>query len=111
MVQSVYSRGWKEALWDRYFTGAPRRQRRSVERYNYSEESLRVLARRRGINAKTVANWFMTLSICKILPRRERGLSSHPCISGSRNLVPGPPHVCSVSGEVEQDRPSCIHAP
>jgi hypothetical protein len=24
----------KDALWDKFFTGAPRRQRRSVERYN-----------------------------------------------------------------------------
>ena len=25
---------WKDALWDRFYTGAPARQRRSVERYN-----------------------------------------------------------------------------
>ena len=31
---AYFSRGWKEALWDRYYTGAPQRQRRSVERYN-----------------------------------------------------------------------------
>ncbi|MCU1247243.1 MAG: hypothetical protein JWQ49_272 [Edaphobacter sp.] len=73
MVQPFYSRGWIEALWDRYFTGAPRRQSRSVERYNISEESLRALARRHGINAKTVANWFRTLSICKIYRERREG--------------------------------------
>jgi nitroreductase len=28
------SREWKEALWARFYTGAPQRQRRSVERYN-----------------------------------------------------------------------------
>ena len=28
------SRGWKEGLWDRFYTGAPPRQRRSVERYS-----------------------------------------------------------------------------
>ena len=28
------SRGWKEALWARFYTEAPPRQRRSVERYN-----------------------------------------------------------------------------
>ena len=28
------SRNWKEALWGKFYTGAPRRQRRSVERYN-----------------------------------------------------------------------------
>jgi hypothetical protein len=52
-----YSRGWKEALWDRYYTAAPQRQRRSVERYNIVKESLRTLARRHGINPKTVAKW------------------------------------------------------
>jgi hypothetical protein len=31
---AYFSRGWKEALWDRFYTGAPRRQRRFVERYN-----------------------------------------------------------------------------
>jgi hypothetical protein len=25
---------WKEALWDKFCTGAPQRRRRSVERYN-----------------------------------------------------------------------------
>jgi hypothetical protein len=28
------SRDWKEALWGKFYTGAPRRQRRSVERYS-----------------------------------------------------------------------------
>jgi hypothetical protein len=31
---AYFSEREKEALWDRFFTGAPRRQRRSVERYN-----------------------------------------------------------------------------
>jgi len=26
--------GWKDALWDRFYTGAPERQRQSVERYS-----------------------------------------------------------------------------
>jgi hypothetical protein len=30
----ILSRAWKEALWDRFYTGAPQRQRRSVERYS-----------------------------------------------------------------------------
>src|SRR5579863_2304588 len=32
------SRDSKDALWDRFYTGAPRRQRRSVERYILSRE-------------------------------------------------------------------------
>jgi acyl-CoA dehydrogenase len=30
---AVLSLGWKEALWDKFFTAAPRRQRQSVEQY------------------------------------------------------------------------------
>jgi hypothetical protein len=44
----------KEGLWDRYYTGAPARQRRCVEGY---QESLNRLAERYDINAKTVAKW------------------------------------------------------
>ncbi|MEQ6335762.1 hypothetical protein, partial [Sphingobium sp. MK2] len=31
---ALFSQQWQDALWDRFFTGAPERQRRSVERYN-----------------------------------------------------------------------------
>ncbi len=31
---AIFSRAWKDALWARYSLGAPRRRRRSVERYN-----------------------------------------------------------------------------
>jgi hypothetical protein len=31
---AYFSEREKEALWDRFYTGAPQRQRRSVERYN-----------------------------------------------------------------------------
>ncbi|AWN44743.1 universal stress protein [Methylobacterium durans] len=31
---AVFSREWKDALWARFSTGAPRRQRQSVERYS-----------------------------------------------------------------------------
>ena len=30
----ILSEGWKRALWDKFFIGAPRRRRQSVERYN-----------------------------------------------------------------------------
>jgi hypothetical protein len=30
---AIFSLEWKDALWSRFFTGAPQRQRRSVERY------------------------------------------------------------------------------
>jgi hypothetical protein len=54
---AYFSGAWKEALWDRFYTGAPPRQRRSVERLQHSQESLRALARRHSINPKTVAKW------------------------------------------------------
>jgi hypothetical protein len=31
---ALFSREWKDALWARFSTAAPQRQRRSVERYN-----------------------------------------------------------------------------
>jgi hypothetical protein len=31
---AIFSYEWKEALWSRFYTGAPPRQRRSVERYS-----------------------------------------------------------------------------
>src|SRR5580704_205017 len=30
---ALFSREWKDALWDKFFTAAPQRQRRSVEQY------------------------------------------------------------------------------
>jgi hypothetical protein len=30
---ALFSREWKDALWDRFFTAAPQRQRQSVEQY------------------------------------------------------------------------------
>lgn len=53
---AIFSAGWRDALWARFFTGAPRQQRRSVERYS-SQESLRALANRFGANPKTIAKW------------------------------------------------------
>src|SRR5947199_4492550 len=47
----------KDALWDKFYTGAPARLRRSVERYSIVKASIRALAERYGINPKTVAKW------------------------------------------------------
>src|SRR5262249_16777644 len=52
---ALFSPAWRDALWAKFFTAAPRRQRQSVERY--SVESLRTLAKHHGINPKTVAKW------------------------------------------------------
>ena len=60
---AVFSSDSKDALWDRFDTGAPRRRRRSVERYNRSQESLRALAKRYGVNAKTIAKWKSRTSV------------------------------------------------
>ena len=63
MVHSSLS---KDVLWARFFTAAPRRQESGVERYNNSQESLRALARRHGINPKTVAKWKRRLSVADL---------------------------------------------
>jgi hypothetical protein len=51
---ALFTREWKDALWARFTTAAPQRLRRSVERSS-SQDSLRQLAARYGINPKTVA--------------------------------------------------------
>src|ERR1700747_2164278 len=51
------SQEWKDALWDKFCTGAPPRRRRSVEQYKIVKRALRALAKRYGINQKTVAKW------------------------------------------------------
>jgi transposase InsO family protein len=43
---ALFSQEWKDGLWDRFYTGAPARQRRS----QHSQESLRALAKRHGIS-------------------------------------------------------------
>lgn len=69
---AIFSLEWKEALWARFCTGAPPRQRRFVERYKNSQESLRALAKRYGINPKTVAKWRKRTSVADLPtgPRR-----------------------------------------
>jgi hypothetical protein len=76
---AIFSLEWKEALWARYFTAAPRRLRQSVrcpagdcvaiaERgaIQNSEDSLRVLSARYGINQKTVAKWRKRTSVADL---------------------------------------------
>jgi len=64
---AMLSPEWRDALWARFTTGAPRRQRRSVERYKqHSQESLRALAQRYGINQKTVAKWKKRSSVADL---------------------------------------------
>ena len=53
----MFSPEGKDALWDKFCTGAPARPSRSVKRYSYSQESLSALSKRYGINPKTVAKW------------------------------------------------------
>lgn len=77
---AIFSMEWKEALWDRFFTVAPRRLRQSVrcpaddcaaiaERgaIQNSEESLRALSARYGAIQKTVAKWRKRMSVADLL--------------------------------------------
>ena len=63
---ALFSSEWKEALWSRFYTAAPQRQRRSVERYNIVKRVLRTLAARYGINQKTVAKWKKRSSVADL---------------------------------------------
>ena len=76
---AIFSLEWKEALWDRFFMAAPQRQRQSVrcpagdcaaiaERgaIQNSEESLRALSARYGVNQKTVAKWRKRTSVADL---------------------------------------------
>jgi transposase-like protein len=62
---ALFSVEWKDALWARFFTAAPRREavRRAIQ---HSQESLRALARRYGINQKTVAKWKKRSSVADL---------------------------------------------
>ena len=76
---AVFSLGWKEARWARFFTAAPRRLTQSVrcpagdcaaiskrEALRNSEESLRARSARFGINHKTVAKWRKRTSVADL---------------------------------------------
>lgn len=63
---AVFSPEWKDALWARFCMGAPRRQRRSVERYKIVKRALRVLSKRYRINQKTVAKWKKRTSVADL---------------------------------------------
>jgi transposase-like protein len=58
---AVFQHAWKDALWARFNMGAPQRQRRRA--IQHSQESLRGLAKRYGINPKTVAKWRKRTSV------------------------------------------------
>ena len=82
----------KGAPRNRLFTAASRRQSRCVEQYRtFSEESPRFLARRCGINLKTVANWKKRESVKDLLmgPRAPHAtILSLEEGSGHRGLSP-----------------------
>ena len=53
----------KEALWDRFFTGAPRPRTPSEQRYELTQASIAQLSRTHGLNPKTVAKWKRRTSV------------------------------------------------
>ena len=57
---------WKEALWARFYTAAPQRQRLTARAIQHSQESLRALSSRYGINQKTVAKWKKRTSVADV---------------------------------------------
>ena len=53
----------KEALWDRFLTGAPRPRTPSEQRYELTQASIAQLSRTHGLNPKTVAKWKRRTSV------------------------------------------------
>jgi len=51
----ILSQEWKEVLWDKYVTGAPRPRTPSEQQYSDRKLSLATLSRELGINPKTLA--------------------------------------------------------
>src|SRR5215217_1892107 len=54
---ALFSPDWKDALWARFCMGAARTTEAICRAIQHSQESLRSLAKRYGINQKTVAKW------------------------------------------------------
>ncbi len=54
---AILSQKWKEALWDRFVTGAPLTTHAVRSVIQRSQASLAQLSRELGINSRTVAEW------------------------------------------------------
>jgi hypothetical protein len=52
----LFTSEWKDALWDRFYTGASERQRQSVERYSVVKKACGRWPSATG-STKTVAKW------------------------------------------------------
>jgi transposase-like protein len=57
---------WKDALWAKFSTGAPQPTRAVRREIQHSGGSLRALAKRYGINQKTVAKWKRRTSVADV---------------------------------------------
>lgn len=63
---AIFSTDWKEALWVSFFHGSARTTEAVRRAIQHSEESLRALAGRYGINQKTVAKWKRRTSVADL---------------------------------------------
>ena len=68
------SRAEQQVLWVRFYTAAPPRQRRFVERYKGSQESLRALARRCGFKGED-GSQVAVAQLCQGSENRSEGAS------------------------------------
>ena len=71
---ALFSREWREALWSQVLHGSATTTEAVRRAIQHSQESLRTLARRYGINQKTVAKWKRRSSVADLPtgPREAR---------------------------------------
>jgi DNA replication protein DnaC len=103
---AVYSNRWKDALWARFTTGAPQRQRQSVERYVEQEATFRqqrrFAARARTAKLRHAATvedvdyrtprgldrtMFLRLATCDWIREHRHCLITGPCGAGKSWLA------------------------
>ena len=89
----------KEALWDKFYTAAPPRRAARLAIQNI-QESLRALAKRDGINQKTVAKWKQRETVADLPTDPKEAKSTVLSIEEEAIIVPIrlPCRRCSPNG-------------
>lgn len=88
------------------FDGAPARQRRSVEQYS-GQESLRTLAKRHGVNSRTIAKWRNYYETHDHL--RERLANFVAAYNCAKRLDPEGPHSLRIRLQMPDKGTQAVH--